>query len=1013
MATSPVVAREPELAALSGALGRALGGQGQVRFVVGEAGSGKSSVVQAFLHEAQAGVPDLLCAVGQCDARTGAGDAYLPLREVLGVLTGTAAAASRALGDSKTSAQRLFEVSGKAIAEFGPDLVGLLVPGADLVFKIGTFATQAVWAEKLRRQAEREGPRQGVTQDQIFEQYTNVLLAMAREQPLLIVLDDLQWADAASLALLFRLGRRLEGSRILLIGTYRPDEVALGRGGERHPLEGAVNELQRYGGDITLDLDAARQRSGRAFVDALLDQEPNALDEDFRHALHAHTSGHPLFVAELLRAMQERGDLLVDAQGRWTPGAHLDWDTLPARIEAVIAERVARLSADLREALAVGSVEGEQFTAEVVARVRSVEARGLVRQLSGALDRQHQLVSALGLERAGTQRLARYSFRHGLFQRHLYAQLDAVERAYLHQDVGEALEALYGDGADAIAVPLAHHFLAAGDEPRARRYLRVAGQDAARRYAHDLALEYLTRALALIPADEGAERFGALLARQEVYSVLGRRAEERADLTALETLAAGLDDAHRARVALAQAGYANSTADLDAAAQAAQHAEALASAAGDQILLARALHLRGVAVNRQGDRATEAQTLLERALATARSVGSRRHEGRALLALGSLEDNSGQLDAADASYRAALDLFVALGDVQSEVNALNNLGSVARKRGDLDEAAALSARALGKARSIGDRRGEVYLLIGLGAQASARAEFAASQQSFEDALAVAEAIADARGCLLAHEGAGLSALRLGRYAAARVHLDAALAAARTLGDRVSESYELNNVAMVEHATGRYAAARAGYEASLELKRARNNRWAEGYTLAYVGLLEHHQGNHAAAEATSAHALDIARGLGALAEVASALTVRGHALAALGRADEASAAYREALELRRALRQPHLACEPLAGLARVALSAGGLASAREHVQDILGVLDAGGTLDSADEPLRVWLTCIRVLQAAGEPRAGLLLVGAHHRLQRLAAALPDDEARQDLWALPHHREVLDLWTTQER
>ncbi len=150
---------------------------------------------------------------------------------------------------------------------------------------------------------------------------------------------------------------------------------------------------------------------------------------------------------------------------RWVEGAALDWETLPVRVEAVIAERVGRLPERLRDALRVASVEGETFTAEVVARVEEAEERETVRRLSDTLDEKYRLVSAKGILRLDGQRLSRYRFRHILYQKHLYSSLDQVQRVPLHQAVGTALEMLYGEGMGEVgsaAPQLAWHFREAG-----------------------------------------------------------------------------------------------------------------------------------------------------------------------------------------------------------------------------------------------------------------------------------------------------------------------------------------------------------------------------------------------------------------------------------------------------------------------------------------------------------------------------------------------------------------------
>lgn len=509
------VARERELEQLNEFLNTALAGQGQVAFVTGEAGSGKTALVTEFARRAEEAHVDLIVAIGNCNAQTGIGDPYLPFREVLGLLTGDVEAKLAQGVITQKNAGRLrdfLRVSGQALVELGPDLIDIFVPGAGLVAKAGAFAAEQVgWLEKLEQLVprRRESVAQsgaGIEQSHIFEQYTNVLRALAAQRPLMLVLDDLQWADAASIELLFHLGRRIGGSRILIVGTYRPEEVAIGRAGERHPLEKVLAEFRRYFGEIWVDLDQAEEAEGRQFVDAFLDTEPNRLGEGFRQALYRHTGGHPLFTTELLRDMQEREDLVQDEQGRWVEGPALDWEDLPARVEGVIEERIGRLEEELRDILTVASVEGEDFTAQVVARVREADERGLVRQLGRELDRKHRLVGERGSRQVGQQRLYLYRFRHSLFQRHLYNGLKEIERELLHGDVGAVLEELYGERADDIAPQLAWHFAEAGQGEKAVGYLVRAGDQARMAYAHQEATDYYHRALAFLKEQGEHER---------------------------------------------------------------------------------------------------------------------------------------------------------------------------------------------------------------------------------------------------------------------------------------------------------------------------------------------------------------------------------------------------------------------------------------------------------------------------------------------------------------------------
>jgi predicted ATPase/DNA-binding SARP family transcriptional activator len=498
------VARKYELSKLASFLSLAEASQGRVIFITGETGSGKTALVNEFTRRAQSDHANLIVASGNCNAHTGVGDPYLPFREILQLLTGDVEARWAAGAISGEHAHLLWNtlpVAAQALVESGPNLIDTFVPGAALLDRAKTHApAEEEWLVRLNELVEGKvhstiGP--SPQQRDFLEQYARVLQALARRFLLLLVVDDLQWADLGSISLLFHLGRHIAGSRILVVGAYRPEEIALGRDGARHPLEPVVNELQRDFGDITVDLG---QAENRPFLDAILDSEQNQLGDAFREMLFRQTGGQPLFTIELLRGMQDRGDLVQETGGQWVEGPELDWQTLPARVEAVIAERIGRLDSSLRDLLRVASVEGESFTAEVVARVCAADERELFGHLSDDLDRKHRLIRAQSIVRLDGQLISHYRFRHILFQKYLYGSLDRVERVHLHEQVGRVLEGLYGSQEEiaTVAVQLARHFQYAGITEKAIYYLHQAGNRAMHLSAYQEAVAHLTGALAIL-----------------------------------------------------------------------------------------------------------------------------------------------------------------------------------------------------------------------------------------------------------------------------------------------------------------------------------------------------------------------------------------------------------------------------------------------------------------------------------------------------------------------------------
>jgi len=496
------VCREGELARLEGYLGEALDGNGGVVFVTGDPGSGKTALIHTFACSAMERHPDLMAACGECSAYTGAGDPYLPFKQILAMLTGDLETRWSRGTITRQQALRLWEVMPKTIQTLmtdGPDLIDVFVPGMGLLERSrAALEGGRSWLERLARLCEAERALPGeLEQVNLFEQVEGVLGAIAEEHPLILLLDDLQWADSASIHLLFHLGRQVQGHPILIVGAYRQGEVASGRKGEPHPLEKVLAEFKRQYGDVWVNLSEIGETEAQAFVDAVIDSESNRLSKEFHSALYEQTGGHPLFTIELLRNLQERGDLVRDSEGFWVAGPGLDWNVLPTRVEGVIQERIGHLEEDLRETLTIASVEGEDFTAQVVGQVQEVSERKILARLSRELEKQHRLVEAGQETRVGEHILSGYRFTHTVFQQYMYNDLSPGERRILHGEVARVLEQLYAGKTEGIAIQLAHHYSQAKEADQAIQYLLMAGDQARVSYAYEEAIDFYQRALAL------------------------------------------------------------------------------------------------------------------------------------------------------------------------------------------------------------------------------------------------------------------------------------------------------------------------------------------------------------------------------------------------------------------------------------------------------------------------------------------------------------------------------------
>ena len=495
-------ARQRELGLLESALEEANSGHGRVLFVIGEPGSGKTSLLSEFSRRAMLSHPDLLVTWGQCNAFTGQGDPYYPFLNTLRMLAGEVEIPVSSSVISTRHAQRLWKFlpdTLDALVERGPDLFDRFLSAKDLL-SMARLNTHVSLSSLRRLQAFVKGlsdplHRSRLTQAVLFDQLTQVFCQLALRHPLIVVLDDLQWIDPGSVNLLFHLARQIAGSKILILGAFRPEEIMEKPSSTAHPLQGVIQELGALYGDIQIDL---MQSEGDQFVKELIQSEPNELDQHFQDSLYQHTSGNPLFTIELLRGMQLRAEILKNNRGKWVVKRDLNWSELPGRVEAVIARRIAHLSEECQEMVNVACVEGEQFSAEVIAGVLGKDVQWVCDLLSREVSKQHQLVTAQSLQQVGAQNLSIYRFRHSLFQIYLYNHLDLVEKRKLHAKVGTVLEQYYAFDREKlaeIAHVLARHFESAGLIEKTIQYYSMAGKYSLKLSASRAAIDHLQNAL--------------------------------------------------------------------------------------------------------------------------------------------------------------------------------------------------------------------------------------------------------------------------------------------------------------------------------------------------------------------------------------------------------------------------------------------------------------------------------------------------------------------------------------
>ncbi len=329
------------------------------------------------------------------------------------------------------------------------------------------------------------------------------LEALACERPGIVVLEDLQWSDVATLDWLAAWASRREAARLLVVGTYRPVDVIV----HGHPLAAVAQELAQRGRCRMLMLGGLGKNAVEAYLRGRLAARfPPVVSP----LLHRRTEGHPLFLAAVLEEWQAKG-LLIPKEGRWVVEGTLAElaATVPATVRQLIEHQFAALGPSEQRLLEAASTAGLECPAAAVAAGLEMEIESVEVQCADLARRHLFLEPRSEFEWPDGTLTARYAFRHALYQQVVYGQLPAERRGGLHRRIGTRLEAAYGDETGVIAVVLAEHFEAARDGRRAVRYRRLAGETALMRHAPRTALEHLDKGLASMrrwPGDASERR---------------------------------------------------------------------------------------------------------------------------------------------------------------------------------------------------------------------------------------------------------------------------------------------------------------------------------------------------------------------------------------------------------------------------------------------------------------------------------------------------------------------------
>jgi DNA-binding winged helix-turn-helix (wHTH) protein/tetratricopeptide (TPR) repeat protein len=494
-----IVGRNAELARLRGAYAKSLQGARQIVFLNGEAGIGKTTILEAFLSEADGDCS--LIGRGQCVEHRGESEPYLPMLDALSRLA------------HHDDGARIVETVRKVAPTWLVQMPGVI--------------DDAAFSELQKKVA-------GASQQRMLREMADALEQLSAERPIVLAFEDLHWSDPSTITLLDLLARRTEPARILIVGTHRPVAILP----SAHPLRSLVQELAgRYCEDVALPPLTPTEVA--EYLGNRIDTDEAASLAQAAQSIHQRSEGNPLYMVTLVGAMlgnDRANGSATEKRASLQEVVNQADRIVPRSITDMFAQQFLHLDANEQRLLEVASVAGVKFSAAAVAAGTEAPLTAVEEQCAALADRMSFIEDAGDEDWPDGTVCARFRFRHALHQEAVYARLPTARRSGLHRRIGSRQEAAYGDRSNEIASQLARHFEQGRDFDRALRYREQAARNALSRSAPREAMEHLSAGLAILSRlPEGHERIEHEL---QLQLALGAAAQSTKGYGAPEVLAA-------------------------------------------------------------------------------------------------------------------------------------------------------------------------------------------------------------------------------------------------------------------------------------------------------------------------------------------------------------------------------------------------------------------------------------------------------------------------------------------
>ncbi len=727
----------------------------------------------------------------------------------------------------------------------------------------------------------------------VFYDSTRMIMKLSEKKPVVIFLDDLHWADKATLDLFRYMAETFENDRVLLLATYRPEEVNLD-----HPLVETLSRMCRKNVHMEVDLEPLDKMSTKKLIDVLTGFNT---PDNFVGFMNEKTRGNPLFIKQLLKEMQDEGKVSAEKGYYATEDMNI---TVPEVVERIVHRKLSHLDRAGRQVLEFGCVLGKEFSFDILDSVSELPEMRLLDQIDILVDQ------AIWCEDAERDR---FHFTHELVRDGVYNNIKSVRRKKLHGVVARKMAERYSGTKDRLS-DIANHYMEAGLRENALEYYVKAGEHAKSLYAHENAVQLFEKGLTLAYEDD---RKSCLLLESmgDTHTILGnyeegrRRLEEAlGKLDADNTEEIGLRTRIPRKIAhtwLMQGSYERSieyinigislgaehtkewcillnvkgwtymkTGDYHKAAEIFKDELRVAEDLGDEKEISRAHHNLGTIALQSGDfddatrhleiaaegfdslgekvklsktlnnlgvmylrkhNIEKALEYNEKSLLNMEEVGDIQGIGMNLNNMGiiysMMEDYEKALDCHDRS----MDIKRRIGDSQGMVESHTNIGVIHEKMGDLERALEEYKKGLSISRKIGDARGTAELQNDIGWIYNLKGKVTDSAEMLRSSLKLREDIGDIHGLAESHRNLGIVLLKKGNMEEALEHLEKGFELASDMDDEYEMALISKCTGDVYHQQERFAEALDNYERSLELSQSVDNKGLIADT--YRGMAE--------------------------------------------------------------------------------------------------------------------------------------------------------------------------------